>query len=116
MEFILINAADRIVCVLTGDGVWLGARLRLAQKAREVGARRAVQELARPHAAEHARQRRLHVVENDGLPARVEVVDQRLDALHTPLHIIKCHISVCWSDDAPLVQRVTHPSSQLFIV
>lgn len=54
------------------------------QQAVELGAARAVQELARPHAAEHLRDRRLHVVEDDRLPARVEVVYQRLNALREP--------------------------------
>lgn len=57
------------------------APLRLQQQPVQVRAAGAVQELARAHAAEHLRQRRLHVVEDDRLPARVEVVDQRLYAL-----------------------------------
>lgn len=58
------------------------ARVVAAQHGVELRAARAVQELARPHAAEHLGDGRLHVVEYYRLPARVEVVDQRLDALH----------------------------------
>lgn len=68
-----------------------------AQQRVQLGAAGGVQEAARAHAAEHARDRRLHVVEDDRLPARLELFDQSLYALERDKHIM------IWLHAAPSV-------------
>lgn len=67
--------------VLTWCRMLRGPPVRVEQEPVEVVPAGAVQELPRADAAEHLRYGGLHVVEDNGLPARVEVVYKGLYAL-----------------------------------